>query len=310
MRYYGIYFLMAALFLRTLTQTYSSFEIYKGDTINIVDNNGLKQGKWIVFGKNVNNPEYAPEQIVEEGYYKDGKKEGLWIKYYPSGVKRSEITYVGGRPKGPYRLYYENGKVEEEGNWDKNKNVGSFKRYYSNGNLQQEFNFNENGKREGIQRYYHENGQLAIEGNWQDGKENGEVKEYYPDGTLKSIKVFNNGVFDETKSKEFPPSQPKQPSVVIADNNQKKVEAPPPAPEEKPNLGEFTGDGFFILYNKNKMISQKGVFKNGKLWDGKFYKYNANGILIKVEVYKEGRYIGDAPLEEELKQLNMTAPKK
>ncbi len=151
-----------------------------------------------------------------------------------------------------------------------------------------------------------------IEGNWQDGKEQGEVKEYYPDGSLKSIKVFENGTINIEKSKEFPP--PDTTKKVIAYNGEKLMEAPvpppPPSPaEEKPNIGEFTGNGYFILYNKNKQISQKGEFKDGRLYNGKIYRYNKDGILIRVEVYKNGRYIGDAPLEEELKQLNLTMPK-
>lgn len=290
---------------------YQSFSIYKGDTINIIDANGLKVGKWIVFGKDVSKPDYSPEQIVEEGVYVNNKKEGLWISYYPNGMKKSEITYKNGRPNGPYKLYYENGVVQEEGTWGGNKNTGSFKRYYPSGKVQQEFNFNEAGKREGIQKYYYENGQVMIEGEWKDGKEQGEIKEYYEDGSLKAIRVFEDGKFNPEKSKELPPSSPKQIIASKPPEPEKEVIPPPPPPtaEEKPNIGEFTGNGFFILYNKNKQISQKGEFKNGKLWNGKLYNYDKNGLLVRVAVYKDGKYIGDAPLEQELKELNLGLPK-
>ena len=33
--------------------------------------------------------------------------------------------------------------------------------------------------------------------------------------------------------------------------------------------------------------------------EGKWYKYDENGILLNIEIIKGGRYIGDAPMEEE-----------
>jgi antitoxin component YwqK of YwqJK toxin-antitoxin module len=56
------------------------------------------------------------------------------------------------------------------------------------------------------------------------------------------------------------------------------------------------GEGKHTLYNKSRMITQKGTFKYGKLWEGKWFRYDENGFLGCIELYVEGEYIGDAEL--------------
>ncbi|MGZ3902728.1 MAG: hypothetical protein ACXVC6_03475 [Bacteroidia bacterium] len=45
------------------------------DTFNIVDAAGKKQGHCIILGKSKPQSCYKPEQIAEEGNYKDNKKQ-------------------------------------------------------------------------------------------------------------------------------------------------------------------------------------------------------------------------------------------
>lgn len=281
--------------LSLFADTSQTFEIYNGDTINYVDANNLKQGLWKIFNHMKNLPGYKPDQVVEEGYYKDSRKVGIWRRYYPNGNIKDEIEYNNNRPSGKYKIYYENGVLQEEGEWKNNRNVGTFKRYYENGNISQEFSFNESGKREGTQKYYYENGQLMIEGEWKEGKESGVLKEYYENGDLKAEKFFADGQLDPEKTKTYEPKKPievkKEEPAPVANVVVKKE-------EEKPNIGAFDGNGYAKLYNLNKQISKDGIFKNYKLIDGKWYKYDENGILIKIEIYKNGRYVGDGVIEE------------
>jgi len=272
------------------------FQIYQGDTINIVDANNLKQRHWIYFGSMKELPGYADNAKVEEGNYKDNRKTGEWTKYFPSGEIQNQITFSNNRPNGPYKIFYPSGQVQEEGVWKNNRNVGSFKRFHENGHIQQEFNFTSTGKRDGSQKYYHENGQLMIEGNWAGGKEAGEVVEYYANGEVKSKKYFNNGIIDEGKTKTF---EPKTEVVEVKETTNKDVKIANVQKDVKPNLGYFNGTGEATLYNKNKQISQKGYFKNGRLINGKWYKYNSDGILQSVEIYKNGHYVGEGVIEDE-----------
>ncbi|MBL4651400.1 MAG: hypothetical protein JKY53_00845 [Flavobacteriales bacterium] len=158
-----------------------TYQIYNGDTINVVDENSMKQGHWIYFGKMKNVPGFGPDQKVEEGPYKNNRKSGEWTKYFPDESTNSIISYVNNRPNGKYTVYYANGQVQEEGIWKNNRNTGTFKRFYENGEVQQDFTFNGTGKREGHQMYGYENGQVMIEGDWAGGREDGAITEYYED---------------------------------------------------------------------------------------------------------------------------------
>lgn len=275
-----------------------TFQTIDGEKVNLTDANGKKQGKWIITGQTRNLPGYKPDQKIEVGEYKDSRKVGTWISYYSNGNKKSEITYKYGRPNGPYKTYYVNGVQEEEGVWNNNRNVGSFKRYHENGKVSQEFNFDPSGKRTGTQKYYYDNGQIMIEGDWNGGKEAGTLTEYYENGEVKAKKVFADGNLDESKTQNFKSKKP------VADQL-KKEEAEAPVrnvvagKEEKPNTGHFDGNGYYKLYNKDKILVKDGVFKNYKLIDGKWYKYSDDNILINIEMIKNGRYVGDVPFEEE-----------
>lgn len=291
--------ILLVLSIISLNATYSqTFQIHEGDTINYKDPKGLKQKKWIIFNSSKRLPGYKPNQKVEEGPYLNSRKQGLWKKYFSNGNVKDEITYAMNRPNGPYKVYYENGKVEEQGVWKNNRNIGDFKRYHPNGKVAQNFNFNTSGKREGKQQYYYENGQIMIEGNWDSGKESGELVEYYENGDVKAKKVFNEGEMDAAGTQFYQPKTPVRDALKQEEANApiKNVVA---KKDEQPNLGHFDGNGYHKLYNLNRQITKDGVFKNYRLMDGKWYKYDVNGILVNIEIIKNGRYIGDAPMDEE-----------
>lgn len=268
--------------------------------INQVDENGMRQGYWIIKGYMVNDDAFGPNATVEEGSYFNNRKEGVWKKYYPSGILRSEITYKSNRPNGAYTIYYSNGQVEEKSQWVRNKNVGAFVRFYPNGEPQQSFFFADNGKRNGVQKYYYENGQLALEVNIRNGKEEGEMRRYYENGKLKETKVLNGGELNPESIRTYRGNAPKKEQVsnTAADVNKERPSAERSA--AKPNEAiTFEPDGHNILYNAAQQITQVGDFRNGRLWNGKWYRYNKDGILVRIEIYKDGKYIGTGVIEEE-----------
>lgn len=292
-----IVFIFSILLISVLPSYAQSFELMDGDTINKVDVNGKRQGKWLIKANIRVDKGYSEGQIVEEGEYQNTRKQGIWKKYYPDGSVKSEITYVNSRPKGPYILYYPNGEIEEQGNWARTKNTGSFKRYHSNGQVAQDFNFTDGGKRTGKQTYYYENGNLRLEGTWTEGLETGEMKEYYENGDLMSVKNFADGVLDKESVASYAPRQPIEDPIekVVSDGEDMKVTADH---TEQPNQGTFDGNGYKQLFNKNKQIAKDGTFKNYRLMDGKQYVYDENGLLKQIMIFKEGRYIGDGVIEE------------
>ncbi|MEM7161166.1 MAG: hypothetical protein AAF487_01885 [Bacteroidota bacterium] len=267
------------------------------DTINQVDENGHKFGHWVIYGHMKKDKSYSSEAKVEEGKYESNKRTGLWKKYFPNGSIKSRINYKRNIPNGDYVLYYENGKVQEEGTWKNNRNVNGFKRYYKSGQVQQDFLFASNGKRNGEQKYFHENGQMEVLVNIVEGKESGELKRWYANGDIKETKTFNDGIVDETSIKKY---EEKKPEVIVKEEEAVPVKVTEaPKKTEKTNLAIFKANGKNTLYNKNMQLSQTGMFKNGKLKDGKWYRYNKDGILERIEIYKGGKYVGDAVIEEE-----------
>jgi len=273
--------------------SYQADIVYNNDTINKIDENNLKQGFWIFFGRDKKLANYKADQKVEEGSFRDNRKMGIWKKYFSNGKLQNEITYQNSRPNGYAKIYYDNGQLKEEGLWKGNKWIGEYKLYHENGNLYHEFDFNPMGKREGVQKYYHENGEVMIEGEWAMGKESGYLKEYYEDGTLKSEKNFANGTLDVASVKEY--EKPKE-IVDVKPEEPKGAGVTVDKTEVSRSAKKFDGNGPYTLYNMNRQISKDGIFKKNKLMDGKWYKYNRDGILTRIKVYKNGSYVGDAPM--------------
>lgn len=63
----------------------SSSVLGQGTTYNFVDANGLKQGKWVLLGKDIPETGVDPEAIAEEGSFKNGQKTGAWVRYDKTG---------------------------------------------------------------------------------------------------------------------------------------------------------------------------------------------------------------------------------
>lgn len=256
---------------------------------NYTDNQGRRQGYWVILGSFSSEYGYNANQKVEEGEYLDNKRTGVWKKYYPTGSLESEINYIENHPYGHYSTYYPNNRLEESGYWTANKNTGDFKRFHENGNLAQEFNFNSRGKRDGVQKYYYPDGTLQCTVEIDNGVANGMYMLYYPNGELREEKRITNGEVEEESVKTFTLSKPPKEELIIPVLPKQETT---PNRSDRPNLAEFQATGSNTLYNRNKQITQVGHFVEGRLWKGKWYKYDENGILRRVEVYKEGRFIG------------------
>lgn len=107
----------------------------QSDTLNQVDENGLKQGYWIHYGSEKPEDGYLEMDIYEEGHYVDNQKQGYWKRYNPGGILRLHGHYENGKPCGHYTKYYPNGTISEDGNYCDQKCFGELKRYNSNGSL-------------------------------------------------------------------------------------------------------------------------------------------------------------------------------
>ena len=258
---------------------------------NLHDQKGNKTGKWIFKGKDHPFSGYTENAKVEEGNFINGRKEGIWIKYHRDGrTIRLKGNYRNNRPSGFYTRYYRNAKKVEEASFIQGKYKGNFNRYYKNGKLAYKGNYNNDGDESGLIQYYYRNGNVQLEYNAKNGRPFGTIKNYYRNGSLKS-KVFLNEKGQKTSAITYGPSI--EHSVPVT---QPKRETPPFVNIPKTHGITFENFGYNKLYNSNDEIWIDGVFKNGKLWDGKVYEYDEDGIIRKVRVFKNGVYHSDGQL--------------
>lgn len=90
-----------------------SYEVLEnGDTINKVDQNAMKHGKWLLYSKN----EYNEQPLFEFGVYDYSKRVGKWMVYDKQGSILAEENYKQGLKDGEAK-YFENGNLYCVGNY-------------------------------------------------------------------------------------------------------------------------------------------------------------------------------------------------
>lgn len=105
------------LFVSALFVSFSASSQWKsyhlmsnGDTINCIDKNDLRQGRWSIKVEAMRGePGYQ-----EEGVYKDGKKEGVWREYTAMGDLFAVERYRWGNKDGKSEYYSISGPIREE----------------------------------------------------------------------------------------------------------------------------------------------------------------------------------------------------
>jgi len=95
-----------------------SYDLYLGDTVNVIEKNNIKQGRWVLLGKDKKGKKYKfykNSQIVEDGNYSEGKRIGVWKSYHQTGKLESEIRYVNDEADGVAKFYNREGRLTAEG---------------------------------------------------------------------------------------------------------------------------------------------------------------------------------------------------
>lgn len=109
-----IVFILLQLFLFKADAQNNSYKLsVKGDTINAIDNNGLKQGKWVVHV----DPLRGERGYEEEGIFLNDKKEGPWRTYTLKGDLIALENYKYGGKDGLSQYFTALGDLVREENW-------------------------------------------------------------------------------------------------------------------------------------------------------------------------------------------------
>ncbi len=107
---YLLFLFLVLIGFHSLSQCKSYRLTQKGDTINCIDQQDRRQGKWVVNVEGVRGePGYD-----EEGTYKDGKKEGVWRVYTAIGDLYAIESFRWGNKDGRSQYYNIAGILREE----------------------------------------------------------------------------------------------------------------------------------------------------------------------------------------------------
>jgi len=144
---------------------------------NKIDENGLKQGKWV---KNYN---YGG--IRYEGQFKDDKPFGEFRYFYTNGNLKATTMYRAFGDTAITTTYHKNGKKMAEGLYFRQQKEGKWL-YYSDidSALISEENY-KNGQLHGrIITFYPESGKPAEIVEYKRGKREGPLLKYFPEGSI------------------------------------------------------------------------------------------------------------------------------
>ncbi|MCB1141587.1 MAG: hypothetical protein KDK54_05075 [Leptospiraceae bacterium] len=136
------------------------------------------------------------QSILSEGRYNNGKREGIWIWYFPDGKvyyrsgysseKQRPIwiaTNALGNEDGIHERYYPNGNPEEKGFYDGGLKTGDWIKYFPNGKLEFRGSYQKD-KKIGYWTYFYSDGTPEVEERFSDEGKLIERKTYFPDGRL------------------------------------------------------------------------------------------------------------------------------
>jgi len=128
-----------------------------------------KDSLWKFYG------EYDGALLSEENY-KEGKKDGISISYYNTGVKAEQTNWENGVRNGPWETYYTDGKLKLKCTYKYDMKDGPIKTYHMSGKIWLSGQY-VNGDADGTWTYLTENGQV-------------EKKEYFQKGLLLKTEEF------------------------------------------------------------------------------------------------------------------------
>jgi antitoxin component YwqK of YwqJK toxin-antitoxin module len=200
------------------------------------------------------------EGITDE----DGKRQGLWKEYYPTGELKSQGYYINSNTDGVWKFYFENQQIEVEGRYKNGKKEGTWFWYYPNGAVLQEENWS-NGKLDGIFTEYNESGEVTAKGEYLEGTEEGEW--FYLQGNAIEKGTYYDGLREGLWTTKW-----RKDGKLISE-----IE-----------YGQDVFDGKYVVYHPNGKIRESGKYSDGER-TGIWYLYDEEGELMLTTVFSEGR---------------------
>ncbi|MEQ9425391.1 MAG: toxin-antitoxin system YwqK family antitoxin [Cyclobacteriaceae bacterium] len=130
-------------------------------------------------------------EVLQEGDYLNGIREGYWTEYHPNGIVKTMSNFKNGKLHGAYISLdsrgnitekfsfleglktgtyhkYDRGKISVTMEYQNDLVHGNVQRFYPNGNIQEESNY-ASGILHGKARWYDQQGNVTIEYTYENG---------------------------------------------------------------------------------------------------------------------------------------------
>ena len=245
----------------------------------------LQDGTWIAFCETNKN------QVGLKLHYKNGKRNGETISYWPNGKIRQKGIYQDGCLVGLNEKWYETGIKESEtickiidsklnyyecseiNYWTKDgkqlikDGTGNYLSYHDNGILQVSGAYLK-GNQTGKWTWYYNNGNLQYIENFLDGKQDGEYVFYFINGQVRTRGAYSHG------------KQVGKWEDWYKDGKTRQI--------EYRTDGKIDGEANY--WHDNGQLDASGLYKMGKK-DGSWKYWDENGTLEKEDTYLNGKII-------------------
>jgi len=143
---------------------------------------------------------YGSDQgILEQGYYLNGYREGVYTKFHATGYVNITTGYVRGKKEGQSVVADDRGQIQELFTYHKDLLHGTYIKY-NRSQLKEKKNYLK-GKVEGTVELYYPNGKIMERSNYANGTRDGISQWFDQAGNLSIEYTYNNGeLVQETDS--------------------------------------------------------------------------------------------------------------
>lgn len=221
--------------------------------------------------------------LVQTGTYKNGKRDGAWIKICQATQSKLFDSFPYNKFKAPFQSTVEFVDGEMNGVWsitDANDRVVSHISI-------------EKGLRNGRAIWNLPSGMSAYEADYENGVLHGQFVEKDATGKVAKQLDYDKGCVRQLDKETFPNKQPKSEINVLSG----KAKLVSKDDYESLNLatyvpdGEPIRDGAFVFYHENGTVRTRGTFKRGEV-HGSFEVWHSNGERECVGTFQTGKQVG------------------
>lgn len=139
---------------------------------------------------------YPNKMVQSRGRYLAGKKQGLWLTYYPDGFMTDSVIYNNGKPTGTRIRWHRNSYTSDSSVYQPDGS-GVEVAWFDNGNPSSAGMLAAGFKQQGRWKYFHKNGQVSAVELYENGKLM--EKQYFGEDGSSTTDTANND-----RAAEFP----------------------------------------------------------------------------------------------------------